>query len=52
MVRICTLREVVVGEGFGGVEACFDGFLLHGTRGRLEGYEEGEIGFFALHIRS
>ena len=44
-------REVVVREGFGGVEAGFDGFLLHGTCGRLEGYEQGEVGFFALHIR-
>ena len=43
--------EAVVREGFGGVEACFDGFLLHWTCGRLEGYEQGEVGFFALHIR-
>ena len=40
----------MVREGFGGVEACFDGFLLHGTCGLLEGYEEGEVGFFALHV--
>ena len=40
----------MVRKGFGGVEARFDGFLLNGTCGLLEGYEEGEVGFFALRV--